>query len=134
MKFNTAIAAMMSLVNDIYDVGTLTRDELGIFVHLLCPFAPHISEEIWESLGGKGLLSLDKWPEYDEAKTVDSTVSVAVQICGKTKEIIEIGKGASEEEATAAAMASGKIASMLEGKQIVKKIFVRDRILNFVAK
>ncbi|HBO66234.1 MAG TPA: leucine--tRNA ligase [Clostridiales bacterium] len=134
MKFNTAIAAMMSLVNDIYDVGTLTRDELGIFVHLLCPFAPHISEEIWESLGGKGLLSLDKWPEYDEAKTVDSTVSVAVQICGKTKEIIEIAKGASEEEATAAAMASGKIASMLEGKQIVKKIFVRDRILNFVAK
>lgn len=134
MKFNTAIAAMMSLVNDIYDVGTLTHDELGIFVHLLCPFAPHISEEIWESLGGKGLLSLDKWPEYDEAKTVDSTVSVAVQICGKTKEIIEIAKGASEEEATAAAMASGKIASMLEGKQIVKKIFVRDRILNFVAK
>lgn len=134
MKFNTAIAAMMSLVNDIYDVGTLTRDELGIFVHLLCPFAPHISEEIWESLGGKGLLSLDKWPEYDEAKTVDSTVSVAVQICGKTKEIIEIAKGASEEEATAAAMASGKIASMLKGKQIVKKIFVRDRILNFVAK
>ena len=134
MKFNTAIAAMMSLVNDIYDVGTLTRDELGIFVHLLCPFAPHISEEIWESLGGKGLLSLDKWPEYDEAKTVDSTVSVAVLICGKTKEIIEIAKGASEEEATAAAMASGKIASMLEGKQIVKKIFVRDRILNFVAK
>lgn len=134
MKFNTAIAAMMSLVNDIYDVGTLTRDELGIFVHLLCPFAPHISEEIWESLGGKGLLSLDKWPEYDEAKTVDSTVSVAVQICGKTKEIIEIAKGASEEEATTAAMASGKIASMLEGKQIVKKIFVRDRILNFVAK
>lgn len=134
MKFNTAIAAMMSLVNDIYDVCTLTRDELGIFVHLLCPFAPHISEEIWESLGGKGLLSLDKWPEYDEAKTVDSTVSVAVQICGKTKEIIEIAKGASEEEATAAAMASGKIASMLEGKQIVKKIFVRDRILNFVAK
>ena len=134
MKFNTAIAAMMSLVNDIYDVGTLTRDELGIFVHLLCPFAPHISEEIWESLGGEGLLSLDKWPEYDEAKTVDSTVSVAVQICGKTKEIIEIAKGASEEEATAAAMASGKIAAMLEGKQIVKKIFVRDRILNFVAK
>ncbi len=134
MKFNTAIAAMMSLVNDIYDVGTLTRGELGIFVHLLCPFAPHISEEIWESLGGRGLLSLDKWPEYDEAKTVDSTVSVAVQICGKTKEIVEIAKGASEEEATAAAMASGKIAAMLEGKQIVKKIFVRDRILNFVAK
>ena len=134
MKFNTAIAAMMSLVNDIYDAGTLTRDELGIFVHLLCPFAPHISEEIWESLGGGELLSLDKWPEYDEAKTVDSTVSVAVQICGKTKEIIEIAKGASEEEATAAAMASGKIAAMLEGKQIVKKIFVRDRILNFVAK
>ena len=134
MKFNTAIAAMMSLVNDIYDAGTLTRDELEIFVHLLCPFAPHISEEIWESLGGGELLSLDKWPEYDEAKTVDSTVSVAVQICGKTKEIIEIAKGASEEEATAAAMASGKIAAMLEGKQIVKKIFVRDRILNFVAK
>lgn len=134
MKFNTAIAAMMSLVNDIYDAGTLTRDELKIFVHLLCPFAPHISEEIWESLGGEGLLSLDKWPEYDEAKTVDSTVSVAVQICGKTKEIIEIAKGASEEEATAAAMAVPKIASMLEGKQIIKKIFVRDRILNFVAK
>ena len=85
MKFNTAIATMMSLVNDIYDCGTLTKDEMLTFARLISPFAPHVSEEIWEALGQTGFCSLAKWPEYDEEKTVDSTVEVALQINGKLK-------------------------------------------------
>ena len=81
MKFNTAIAAMMSLMNDIYEVGTLTVDELKTFITLLNPFAPHVTEEIWSELGENSFLSVEKWPEYDEAKTVDSTVTIAVQVC-----------------------------------------------------
>ncbi|MBE6673403.1 MAG: leucine--tRNA ligase, partial [Ruminococcaceae bacterium] len=83
MKFNTAIAAMMGLLNDIDAAGTLTVDELKTFVKLLCPFAPHLCEEIWESLGEKSLCSEADWPTYDEAKTVDATVEIALQICGK---------------------------------------------------
>ena len=78
MKFNTAIAAMMSFVNDVYEVGSITDEELSVFVKLLSPFAPHLAEEIWERLGNDTLLSLESWPSYDEAKTVDSTVEVAV--------------------------------------------------------
>jgi leucyl-tRNA synthetase len=83
MKFNTAIAAMMSLINEIYDAGTLTVDELKTFITLLNPFAPHITEEMWHELGEDSFLSLEKWPEYDEAKTIDSVVEYGVQICGK---------------------------------------------------
>ena len=83
MKFNTAIAALMSLINEIYAHGSLTRDELKTFVTLFCPFAPHLSEEIWEQLGETSLLSLHAWPVWDEEKTVDQTVTFAVQVNGK---------------------------------------------------
>ena len=134
MKFNTAIATMMSLVNDIYDCGTLTKDEMMTFAKLLCPFAPHICEEIWESLGGEGFCSMADWPEYDEAKTVDSTVEVAVQINGKLKNTIMLPLNCPKDDAIAAAKADERVAAALEGKTIVKEIAVPNRIVNIVVR
>jgi len=134
MKFNTAIAAMMSLLNEIYDHGSLTKDELETFVGILCPFAPHICEEMWEALGHKNVLSLSKWPEYDEAKTVDATIEIAVQICGKLRSTIRIAADADKDAAIAAAKADEKIVAALDGKTIVKEIYVPGKIVNIVAK
>ncbi|MBE6614512.1 MAG: leucine--tRNA ligase [Ruminococcaceae bacterium] len=134
MKFNTAIAAMMSLVNEITECGSLTKDELISFISILCPFAPHLCEEIWEMLGGKGFLSTSPWPAWDEAKTVDSEVEIAVQICGKLRGTITIAVDAAKEDVIAMAKADSKIAAMLEGKQIVKEIYIPGKIVNIVAK
>ena len=134
MKFNTAIAAMMGLVNKIYEVGSITKNELSVFIRLLCPFAPHLAEEMWETLGMSGFASLASWPEYDEAKCVDSTVEIAVQICGKLRGTVMIAADATAETAIAAAKANEKVAQALEGKQIVKEIYVPGRIVNIVAK
>ncbi|MBQ9748522.1 MAG: leucine--tRNA ligase [Clostridia bacterium] len=134
MKFNTAIATLMALLNDIYDAKTLTVDELKLFIKLLCPFAPHLSEELWARLGETELLSLSAWPVYDEAKTVDSTVVIALQILGKTKGTVEVPMDCDEETALAAAMTNEKFASQLAGKNIVKKIYVKNKILNVIAK
>ena len=116
MKFNTAIAAMMSLINDIYDAGTLTRDELGIFVRILCPFAPHICEEIWEMLGHKELCSLSAWPEYDEAKTVDDEITLPIQFNGKLKATVTIS--INEDESSVKEKVHEAIDSKLDGKNI----------------
>ena len=134
MKFNTAIASMMSLLNEIYDCGTLTADEAKTFVLILCPFAPHLCEELWEKLGGKGFASLAKWPEYDDAKTVENTVEIAVQICGKVRSTITISVDADKDSVIAAAKADEKVAQALEGKSIVKEIYVPGKIVNIVAK
>ena len=134
MKFNTAIAAMMALINEIYDTGALTVDEMKIFARLLCPFAPHISEEIWEQCGERELLSLSDWPTYDEAKTIDNTIEIAVQICGKLRATIQISREADQSAVLAAAKADGKVQASLEGKTIVKEIYVPGKIVNIVAK
>lgn len=134
MKFNTAIAAMMGLLNDIYEAGSLTRDELVMFISILCPFAPHLCEEIWEYLGGEGFLALTPWPVYDENKTVDDEIEIAVQICGKLRGTIRIPRDLSKDDAIAQAKADEKIAALLEGKQIVKEIYVPGKIVNIVAK
>ena len=134
MKFNTAIAAMMSLVNEITDAGALTTDELKTLVKLLCPFAPHLAEELWSRLRETELASLAKWPEYDEEKTVDDTVVIALSVQGKTKDTVEIPLDADEDTAFAAAMKSEKFAALVEGKQIVKKIYVKNKILNVIVK
>ena len=134
MKFNTAIAAMMSLVNDIYNVGTLTVDELKTLITLLNPFAPHITEEIWHVLGENTLLSVEAWPSYDEAKTVDSTVTIAVQICGKMRGTIDVPAGAEEDVAFDIIMKDEKLSSFFAGKNIVKKIYVKNKIFNIIAK
>ncbi len=134
MKFNTAIAAMMSLLNDIYDHGSLTSDELNVFIRILCPFAPHLCEELWESIGEKPFASLAPWPEYDEAKTVEDTVEIAVQICGKLRSTITVSKTAEAADAISAAKADPKVAAALEGKTVVKEIYVPGKIVNIVAR
>ena len=134
MKFNTAIASLMALLNDIYDEGSLTKDELIIFVKLLCPFAPHLCEEMWQHLGGKGLASLATWPEYDESKTVDESVEIAVQVNGKLRSTIVIPADADKEQAVALARADEKVASMTDGKTTVKEIYVPGKLVNIVVK
>ena len=134
VKFNTAIAALMTLLNDIYDKGSVTKGELKTFVTLLNPFAPHITEEIWEKLGCDGMLANGKWVDFDEAKTVDATIEVPVQICGKLRATISIAKDADSASAIAAAKADEKVAELLVGKQIIKEIYVPGKIINIVAK
>ncbi len=134
MKFNTAIAAMMELLNKIYEVGTLTRDELLTFASLLCPVAPHLAEELNEWLGNTTLLSLSAWPTYDEAKTVDATVEVAVQINGKLRDVIALPLNCEREAAIAAAKALPKVTEAIAGKTIVKEIAVPNKIVNIVVK
>ena len=134
LKFNTAIAAMMALINEIYEVGSLSREQLMTLAKLLSPFAPHLSEELWEKLGGKGLCAVSEWPEWDEAKTVESTVEVAVQINGKVRATVELPLNCKPEEAIALAKADEKIAAQLAGKTIVKEISVPNKIVNIVVR
>ena len=134
LKFNTAIAAMMALLNEIHAAGSIDKESLKTLAKLLCPFAPHICEEVWAELGGEGFCSAAEWPVYDEAKTKVSSVEIAVQICGKLRGKITIPAEATEEEAFAAVMADESLASLLNGKQIVKKIYVKGRLFNIVAK
>ena len=134
MKFNTAIATLMTLLNEIYDAGAITKDEIKTFVKLLDPFAPHVAEEVWEAVGGEGLLAVAQWPQYDEAKTVDSTIEVPVQICGKLRATITIAKDSTADEAIAAAKADEKVQEFLDGKTIIKEIYVPGKIINIVAK
>ncbi len=134
MKFNTAIAALMTLLNEISDCGSLTLDECSIFVRLLCPIAPHLCEEIWEQIGGEGLCSLAPWPDYDEEKTVDATVEIAVQVNGKVRDVIVLPAGCPKDEAIAAVKASPRIAEQIAGKTIVKEIVVPDKLINLVVR
>lgn len=135
MKYNTAIAALMTLLNQIYDNGKINRAELKTLLLLVNPFAPHITEEMWSTLGYGELLAKDGvWPEYDEAKCIDDTVEIAVQINGKIRAKIEIAADASNDEAVAAAKADEKVAQELAGKNIIKEIYVKGRLVNIVAK
>ena len=134
LKFNTAIASMMGLLNDIYDNGTLTRDELSILVRLICPFAPHLAEEMWQDLGNKDLCSLAEWPLWDEAKTVDSTVEVAVQVNGKVRATVELPLNCPAADAIATAKANEKILPFIEGKTVIKEISIPNKIINIVVK
>ena len=134
MKFNTAIAAMMGLLNTIFEEKSITREEYGILVRLLCPFAPHLCEELWEMLGGKGLCSLAEWPAYDESRTVDQTVELAVQINGKVRGVISVDKELDRDAVLAVAKSDEKIAALLAGKTVVKEIVVPQKIVNIVVK
>ena len=132
MKFNTAIAAMMSLINEIYEVGSITSDELATFSRILSPFAPHLAEEVWEFVGGKGFVSLAAWPEYDEGKTADDEVEFPIQINGKVRAVVTIPANAGKEEILAAAKADPRIIAALDGKTVVKEIVVPGKIVNIV--
>ncbi|MBQ6936372.1 MAG: class I tRNA ligase family protein [Clostridia bacterium] len=134
MKYNTAIASLMALLNEIYEKGAITKGELKTFLTLVNPFAPHVSEELWEVMGFGGMLAVAPWVSYDEAKTVDSTIEVPVQICGKLRATVTIAKDADSATAIAAAKADEKVQEMLDGKQIIKEIYVPGKIINIVAK
>lgn len=134
MKFNTAIAALMTLTNDIYAVGKLNKEQIQIFAKLLCPFAPHLSEEIWEVTGGEGFLSVQSWPTYEESKTIEAQTEIGVQINGKLRSTVVIPTGAEKEEVFAIAKADERIASLTQGKTFVKEIYVPNRVVNFVVK
>ena len=131
LKYNTAIAAMMALLNDFYKKGSITKGELKTFLILLNPVAPHITEEMWAACGFGGRLYQQAWPEYDEAKTVENTVEIAVQINGKTKGTVSIARDCDKDTAIAA----GKevIKDKLTGN-IIKEIYVPGRIINIVMK
>ncbi len=133
-KYNTAIAALMGLLNDIYAKGSLTKDELVTYIKLLCPIAPHICEEIWENIGGEGFLSLTSWPQYDENKTVDALVQVGAQVNGKVRSVVELPADCEKDEAIRLTLEDAKIKSLVEGKKIVKEIYVPNKIVNIVVK
>ena len=134
MKYNTAIAALMTLINEFGKAGSITKFDVETFIKLLSPFAPHLTEEMWESLGNKTMLAKTPWPEYDEAKTVDSTVEIGVQFNGKSRGTVVIPADADKDAAVAAVKESGKFAAQLDGKTIVKEIYVPGRILNLIVK
>lgn len=134
MKFNTAIAALMTLINKIYDEGSLTKKELSDFLILLNPVAPHMTEEMWEMNGFDGMLCEQKWVEYDEAKTVESTIDIPVSVCGKLRGVISVPADADKDTVIAAAKADEKVQSFISGKTIVKEIFVPGRMVNIVVK
>ena len=134
MKFNTAIASMMAFVNEVYELGSITTDDFATFIKLLNPFAPHLTEEIWENMGNSTILSLEKWPSYDESKTVDDVVKIAVQVNGKLKATIDISKSISKEDAIVTAKAEQKVLEAITGKEIVKEIYVPGKIVNIVVK
>ena len=134
LKCNTAIAAMMSVLNEIYDKGSVTRGELMTFITLLNPFAPHLTEEINEVLGNREMLARAKWPEYDPAKCVDAAVEIAVQISGKIKARLMIPTDSTEEAVKALVMADANVQAALAGKTVIKEIYVKGKLYNIVAK
>ncbi len=134
LKFNTAIAALMSLLNDFKKADHLTEDEMKTFLILLNPVAPHITEEIWENLGYDQKVSDQSWPAYDENKVVDDVIEMAVQINGKVRSTITLPIDATKEVAHDLAMKDDKVIQFIEGKNIVKEIFVPGKIFNIVVK
>ena len=131
LKYNTAIAAMMALINEFYKKNSVAKGEFKALLTLLNPVAPHITEEIWQRTGFEGRIYQTSWPAYDEAKTIESTIEIAVQVNGKTRATLNIARD--QEKASVIAMAKETIADKLTGN-IVKEIYVPGRIVNIVMK
>jgi len=134
MKFNTAIAALMALMNDISAKGSITRGELKTYLALLNPFAPHITEEMWEAAGFEGMLVTAPWPTYDEAKTVDKEIEIPVQVNGKLRSVLKISADADKDTILTAAKADEKVKVFTDGKNLVKEIFVPGKMVNLIVK
>ena len=134
MKFNTAIASMMELINEVNKLGRINKAELKTFITLLNPVAPHITEEMWERAGFEGRLYQTTWPTFEENKTVDAVAEVPVQVNGKLRSVIKVNKGASNEEVEDIAFNDEEVKKFIDGKEIVKKIYVPERIFTIVVK
>lgn len=133
LKFNTAIAAMMTLINDIYAVGSVNKTELRTLCILLNPFAPHITEEMYRSVFGE-ILSEQSWVEYDEALCKDDTIEIVVQVNGKLKAKMMISVDADKDSVIGAALSDEKVKESIDGKNVVKQIYVPNKLVNIVAK
>ena len=134
MKFNTAIAAMMTLVNEMYAAGSVTMGEMRTLLLLLNPVAPHITEEMWERCGFEGTMVRQSWPAWDEAAMVRSEIEIAVQVCGKVRGRIRVPADMTKEQAEAELPAREDVQKLLGGKTVVKVIYVPGRLLNLVAR
>ncbi len=134
LKFNTAIAALMTLLNEITATGSITKGELRLFTLLLDPFAPHVTEEVWSKIGTSGMACQQPWPQYDEEKCKDSTVQIVVQVNGKVRARLDVAADITKEDALAAAKAHEKIAPAVAGKTIVKEIYVPGKLVNLVCR
>ena len=134
LKFNTAIAAMMALLNEFADSGSLTRGEYKDFLIMLNPFAPHITEEIYERRGFEGMLNQQKWVTYDESKCKDDTIEIVAQVNGKIKSKLTVAANVSKEDAIALAKEDGKMKEAMDGKTVVKEIYVPGKLVNIVVK
>ena len=134
MKFNTAIAALMTLLNQIYSKGEINKAELKTLLLLVNPFAPHVTEEMWEKMSFGGTVTDQTWPEFDEAKCVDATVEIAVQVNGKIKARINVATEISNEDAIAAAKEVDAVKEIIDGKQVVKELYVKGKLVNIVVK
>ncbi len=134
LKFNTAIAALMALLNEIYEQNEIGKDELKIFITLLNPFAPHLTEEMWEKAGFSGYLNQTSWPTYDEAKTVDNEVEMVLQVNGKIKDKIVVSTDISKEELEKTALENEAVKKLTAGKTVVKIITVPKKLVNIVVK
>ena len=133
MKFNTAIATLMALVNSFYANG-LTRGDLKALVLMLSPVAPHICEEMWQNLGGEGMVCQQSWPAYDESKTVEAMVELAVQIGGKMRGNIQVPTDSEQDAVVAAVQADPKLSKYTDGMDLVKVILVKNRLVNLILK
>ena len=134
MKFNTAIAAMMSLLNEVYNVGSINKKELRDFLIILYPFAPHIAEEMYQLIGCEGTLDRQEWVSWDEKLCIDATIEIVCQVNGRIKCKLNIPKDCPKEEMLALAKAQPEVAELLEGKNIVKEIAVPNKLVNIVVK
>ena len=134
LKFNTAIAAMMALINDLYAADGVTRGELRVLLTLLNPFAPHMTEEIWERQHMGGTVAEQSWPQFDPACCKEETVEIAVQVCGKIRAKLMVDPEISAADAVAAAKANERVAAELAGKTVVKEIYIKGKLVNIVAK
>ena len=134
LKYNTAISALMELLNTLNHKGSITKGELKTFLQLLNPVAPHITEDMWLELSFGGMLNESKWPDYDESKTIDDVIDLPVQINGKLRGTIRVSRTATVEEAKSLALKDALLAASLEGKTIVKEIFIAGKIFNLVVK
>ncbi len=134
MKFNTAIAAMMEFINIVYKAGRIEKGQAERLVLLLAPFAPHIAEELWRRLGHEQSLAYEPWPAYDESMLVEDAIELPVQVNGKLRARITVPAGADQDEILRAALANERIAEMVQGKEIIKKIVVPGKLVNIVVK
>lgn len=134
LSFNTAISAMMILVNEMYSLNAKPKAVVKTLVQLIAPLAPHIAEELWSRLGGEGFVSIAPWPKFDPALAVDDVISIGVQVNGKTRGLIEISPTASEEEAVTLARTQNAVKNAIDGKNIAKVIYKAGKILNIIVK